>query len=44
MSLSPKVKFKNKVYDSNYHEINPFSLFGWNSISGPLSMEIDFLL
>jgi hypothetical protein len=25
------VEFKNKVYDSNYHKINPFSLFGWNS-------------
>jgi hypothetical protein len=31
MILNPQVEFKNKVYDSNYHETNPFSLFGWNS-------------
>jgi hypothetical protein len=24
------VEFKNKVYDSNYHEINQISHFEWN--------------
>jgi hypothetical protein len=31
MSLNQKVDFQNEVQDSNYREINPNSLFKWNS-------------
>jgi hypothetical protein len=31
MSLNQKVDFQNEVQDSNYREINPNSLFEWNS-------------
>jgi hypothetical protein len=45
MSLDPKVKFKNKVWDSNYHKINPFFPFLVGiQISDPLLLEIHFSL
>jgi hypothetical protein len=31
MILNPKVEFKNEVYDSNYHKINPNPIFKGNS-------------
>jgi hypothetical protein len=30
MSLNQKAGFKNKVSNSNYHEINPNFFFEWN--------------
>jgi hypothetical protein len=30
-SLNQKAEFKNRVSDSNYHEINPNFFFEWNS-------------
>jgi hypothetical protein len=43
-SLNQKTKFKNKVSDSNYREIDPNFLFEWNSKFWSSLMKIDFFL
>jgi hypothetical protein len=44
MILNPKVKFKNKVYDSSYREINPIFFLSEIQLSDPLLLESDFSL